>query len=105
MDKLLRRRAKKHLPKRDRAEHYIPALPDTVWTEDFISDALITDNLFRTLNVTDDFNRDVLHIENITSITIEPLVRAFEQHWNEQGLPQVLRTDNWPEFIVDMPPP
>ena len=79
MDLHLRRRAKKRLPKRHRAELYVPALPDTVWSADFMSDALITGKRFRTFNVTDDFNREVLHIEIDTSITSERLVRVFEQ--------------------------
>ena len=65
----LRRRAKRRLPKRQRAELYVPALPDTVWSADFVSDALNTGKRFRTFNVTDDFNREAIHIEIDTSIT------------------------------------
>ena len=99
MDLHLRRRAKKRLPKRHRAELYVPALPDTVWSADFMSDALQSGKRFRTFNVTDDFNREVLHIEIDTSITSERLVRVFEQLQNQHGLPEVLRTDNGPEFL------
>jgi len=95
----LRRPAKKRLPKRQRAELYVPALPDTVWSADFISDALHTGKRFRTFNVTDDFNREALHIEIDTSITSARLVRVFEQLQQEHGLPQALRTDNGPEFL------
>ena len=95
----LRRPAKKRLPKRQRAELYVPALPDTVWSADFMSDALHTGKRFRTFNVTDDFNREVLHIEIDTSITSARLVRVFDQLRQEHGLPQVLRTDNGPEFL------
>ena len=95
----LRRPAKKRLPKRQRAELYVPALPDTVWSADFMSDALHTGKRFRTFNVTDDFNREALHIEIDTSITSARLVRVFEQLRQEHGLPQVLRTDNGPEFL------
>ncbi len=99
MDLHLRRRAKKRLPKRHRAELFVPALPDTVWSVDFMSDALQSGKRFRTFNVTDDFNREVLHIEIDTSITSERLVRVFEQLQNQHGLPEVLRTDNGPEFL------
>ena len=95
----LRRPAKKRLPKRQRAELYVPTLPDTVWSADFMSDALHTGKRFRTFNVTDDFNREVLHIEIDTSITSARLVRVFERLRQEHGLPQVLRTDNGPEFL------
>lgn len=95
----LRRRAKQRLPKRHRVELYVPALPDTVWSADFMSDALHTGKRFRTFNITDDFNREVLHIEIDTSITSQRLVRVFEQLRSEHGLPEVLRTDNGPEFL------
>lgn len=99
MDLHLRHLAKKRLPKRQRAELYVPALPDTVWSADFMSDALHTGKRFRTFNVTDDFNREVLHIEIDTSITSERLVRVFEQLQDQHCLPEVLRTDNGPEFL------
>lgn len=95
----LRRRAKQRLPKRHRVELYVPKLPDTVWSADFISDALWNGRRFRTFNVVDDFNREVLHIEIDTSITSERLVRIFQRLQENHGLPQVLRTDNGPEFL------
>jgi putative transposase len=49
--------------------------------------------------VVDDFNREVLHIEVDTSITSERLIRIFQRLQAERGLPQVLRTDNGPEFL------
>lgn len=89
-----RRRARNRLPKRHRVPLYVPALPDTVWSADFMSDALHNGRRFRTFNVVDDFNREALHIEIDTSITSLRLVRVFERLRDEHGLPQVLRTDN-----------
>ncbi|WP_255430495.1 integrase core domain-containing protein [Pseudoxanthomonas sp. PXM01] len=54
---------------------------------------------FRTFNVVDDFNREALHIEVDTSLTSTRLVRIFEQLKRDNGLPQVLRSDNGPEFL------
>ena len=95
----LRRAAKRRLPKRERVALYVPRLPDTVWSADFMSDALVCGRRFRTFNVVDDFNRELLHIEVDTSITSARLVRIFEQLKRDHGLPQVLRTDNGPEFL------
>ena len=95
----LRRPARKRLPKRHRVELYVPKLPDTVWSADFMSDALINGKCFRTFNIVDDFNREALHIEIDTSITSQRLVRVFEHVHREHTLPQVLRTDNGPEFL------
>lgn len=99
MELNLRRASKKRLPKRMRVPLYVPRLPDTVWSADFMSDALFNGRRFRTFNVVDDCNREALHIEIDTSITSHRLVRIFERLRTEHGLPQVLRTDNGPEFL------
>jgi len=83
----LRRRAKRRLPKRVQVPLYVPRLPDTVWSADFVSDALFNARRFRTFNVVDDFNREALHIEIDTSITSTRLVRIFERLRIEHGLP------------------
>lgn len=67
---------------------------DTVGSADFMSDALACGRRFRTFNVVDDLNREVLHIEVDTLINSARLVRIFEQLKGSHGLPQVLRTDN-----------
>jgi putative transposase len=95
----LRRRAKRRLPKRNRVPLYVPREPHTVWSADFMSDALNCGRRFRTFNLTDDFNREALHIEIDTSITSLRLIRVFDQIKRERALPQVLRTDNGPEFL------
>jgi len=97
-----RRRAKRRLPKRLRVPLYVPRLPDTVWSADFMSDVLHNGRRFRTFNVVDDFNRQALHIEVDTSITSMRLVRIFERLQAEHGLPQVLRTDNGPELLGEV---
>ncbi|MGH8040709.1 MAG: IS3 family transposase [Rudaea sp.] len=95
----LRRAARRRLPKRERVPLYVPRLPDSVWSADFVSDALACGRRFRTFNIVDDFNRQAMHIEVDTSITSARLVRIFEQLKHDHGLPQVLRTDNGPEFL------
>ena len=94
----LRRAAKRRLPQRERIALYVPRLPDTVWSVDFMSAALGYGKRFRTFNVFDEFNREALHIEVDTSINSNRLVRLFEQIKRDHGLPQVLRSDNGPEF-------
>lgn len=95
----LRRAAKRRLPKRTRVPLYVPQQPDAVWSVDFMADALSCGRRFRTFNVLDDFNREVVHIEVDTSITSRRLVRIFEQLRATRGLPQVVRSDNGPEFL------
>lgn len=98
----LRRPARRRLPKRLRVPLYVPKLPDTVWSADFVSDMLFNRRRFRTFNVVDDFNREAMHIEIDTSITSTRLVRVFEQLRQQNGLPQVLITDNGPEFLGEV---
>lgn len=95
----LRRAASRRLPKRECVPLYVPEQPDTVWSADFMLDALACGRSFRTFNIIDDFNREIVHIEVDTSITSQRLVRIFEQIRQERPLPQVLRTDNGPEFL------
>ncbi len=94
-----RRRPKKRVPPRDPMPLLVPEKPDQVWSADFMSDALYYGVRFRTFNVIDDFNREVLAIEIDTSLPSERLVRVFEQLRAERGLPDVLRVDNGPEFL------
>jgi putative transposase len=96
----LRRNARQRLPKRERVPLYVPRLPDSVWSADFVSDALACGRRSRTFNVVDDFNREAMHIKGDTSITSARLVRIFEQIKRIHGLPQVLRTDKDPEFLL-----
>lgn len=97
---LNRRRAARHgLPKREHVPLDVPRSPDSIWSADLMSDALACGRRFRTFNVEDDFTREALHIEVDTSISSLRLVRIFEQLRGNHGLPQVLRTDNGPEFL------
>lgn len=94
-----KRRAKRRLPKRIRQPLLVPQQPNQVWSADFVSDALYAGKRFRTFNVIDDFNRECLAVEIDTSLTGKRLIRVFERLQAERGLPDVLRTDNGPEFL------
>ncbi len=75
--------------------------PDTknvVWALDFMHDTLYYGKPFRTLNVIDDYNREVLAIEIDTSLPAAGVVRTLEQLGEVYGLPQALRLDNGPEL-------
>ena len=98
----LRRRTKKRVPVRNPLPLFVPEAPNRVWSADFMSDALYSGMRFRTFNVLDDFNREALAIEIDTSLPSERLVRVFEQLKDERGLPDVLRTDNGPEFLGEV---
>jgi putative transposase len=94
-----RRRAKRRVPLRNPMPLAVPEKPNQIWSADFVSDSLYHDVRFRTFNVIDDYNREALAIEIDTSLPSARLIRVFEQLKAERGLPQVLRTDNGPEFL------
>lgn len=92
----LRIRKRRRLPKR------FPNLleqPNACWSMDFMSDALLSGQRFRTLNIIDDFNWEALAIEIDTSLPAQRVARVLERLAQWRGYPQRLRIDNGPEFI------
>ena len=53
---------------------------------------------FRLLNIVDDYNREVLHIEADTSLSTARLIRCLEYLKEFRRLPQIIRVDNGPEL-------
>ena len=66
---------------------------------DFMSDALWGDRRFRTFNVVDDFNREVLAIEVDFNLPAQRVVRTLDRIAAERGYPRKLRLDNGPEML------
>lgn len=63
-----------------------------------MSDSMVGNRKFRTLNVMDDCSREVLSIEIDTSLSSKRVVRVLERIIEVQGKPVTIRTDNGPEF-------
>jgi putative transposase len=95
----IRRRRKKRLPVRIKQSLFKPDQPNTVWSVDFMADSLWNGRTFRLLNIVDDFNRKVLHIEADTSLPTARLIRRLEMLNMTRGLPSMIRLDNGPELI------
>jgi putative transposase len=95
----LRIKPKKRLPKREPQPLSQPEVPNACWSMDFMSDALVTGRTFRTFNIIDDFNRELLWIEVDTSLPAERVIRVLDMIASWRGYPQRLRCDNGPEFI------
>lgn len=96
-----RRRAKYRLPARVQQPLVAPALPNASWSMDFMRDTLTSGRVFRTLNLIDEFNREVLAIEVDTSLPSERVIRVLKQLSEGRSLPQSIRVDNGPEFIAE----
>jgi putative transposase len=95
----IRRRFRKRLPQRVKQSLYQPQGLNEVWSIDFMSDTLWDGRRFRLLNIIDDYNREVLHIESDLSLPTARLIRVLEYLKEFRGLPQTIRVDNGPEFI------
>ena len=65
---------------------------------DFTSDALADGRTLRTLNVVDTFTRECLAIEVDTSLPGQRVARVLDRIIHERGRPEVVVTDNGPEF-------
>jgi len=90
---------KKRLPSRNPKTLSVPQTSNTTWSMDFMSDSLTNGRKFRTLNVIDDYNREILAIEIDYSLPSLRVIRALDQIAEERGLPTEIRVDNGPEFI------
>lgn len=95
----LKRRTKKRLPTRLAIPLEVPASVNQSWSMDFMSDCLYDGRRFRTLNVLDDFNREILAIEADRSLPAQRVTRVLDQIVAWRGYPNSIRVDNGPEFI------
>lgn len=95
----IRRRSKKRLPARVKQALYQPEVKNEVWSIDFMSDTLWDGRRYRLLNIVDDYNRELLHIEADLSLPTLRVIRVLEYLKEFRGLPGIIRVDNGPEFI------
>ncbi len=96
----LRVKRGKRLPKRTPLPLAQTEQLNECWSVDFMSDALLNGRRFRTLNVIDDFKREVLGIEVDTSLPALRVTRVLDQIALWRGYPQRIRVDNGPEFTA-----
>jgi putative transposase len=93
----VRRRSRKRL-KIERLEKPIFTAPNQEWAMDFVHDQLATGQRIRTLTIIDSFTRECLALEVDTSLPSLRVIRVLDQIAQQRALPQVIRTDNGPEF-------
>ena len=95
-----RRRTKRRVPTRPPQPLDAPAVLNRTWAIDFMHDRLDDGRPFRTFNVLDEGNREVLAVEVGTSLPSRRVTAILDQLVTLHGRPTALRLDNGPEFIA-----
>jgi putative transposase len=75
-----------------------PQRPNQRWSMDFVTDSIVTGRRFRALAIVDDYSRECPVIEVDTSLGGTRVVSVLERLAETRGLPNVITTDNGPEF-------
>lgn len=97
----LRRRVRYRPPSAVKQPMPTQVAPGVVWAMDFMRDTLMTGQVFRTLNLIDEFNREALAIEIDLSLPAERVIRVLDQVKDWRALPMMIRVDNGPEFVAE----
>jgi putative transposase len=74
--------------------------PNQVWAYDFTLDRCANGQVLKSLSIVDEWTRECLAIEVGSSLTAVRVIAVLERLFRQYGAPQVLRSDNGPEFIA-----
>jgi len=78
-----------------------PERPNHVWSYDFVHDRTDDGQVYRTLNIIDEFTREALAIRVDRKLNSIDVVDALTDLFILRGPPAFIRSDNGPEFIAE----
>ncbi len=96
----IRIKPRKRLSGREKVRLSQPKQANESWSIDFMSDSLMNGKPIRTMNIMDDYNREVLWIEVRHSFPAEQMTNLLDRVAEGRGYPKQIRSDNGPEFIA-----
>jgi putative transposase len=94
----LKRRRRKKVPVADRQPFLRPVAPNEVWSADFVFDRTAEGRVLKCLTIVDDATTEAVAVVPARALGGLPVTRVLAELAASRGLPQVLRTDNGPEF-------
>jgi putative transposase len=94
----VRRRRKGKRPVHERVPLQLARAVNEVWSMDFVSDSLANGRRLKYLTVADDFSHECVDIAVDFGISGEYVTRLLDRAAVFRGYPDMVRTDNGPEF-------
>jgi putative transposase len=97
-DLAVRKRKKTKRPVNERVPLQLAKAVNEVWSMDFVSDSLSNGRRLKYLTVADDFSHECVDIAVDFGISGEYVTRLLDRAAAFRGYPDMVRTDNGPEF-------
>ena len=94
----VRKRKKSKRPLNERVPLQLAKTVNEVWSMDFVSDSLSNGRRLKYLTVADDFSHECVDIAVDFGISGEYVTRLLDRAAVFRGYPDMVRTDNGPEF-------
>ena len=94
----VRKRKKSKRPLNERVPLQLAKAVNEVWSMDFVSDSLSNGRRLKYLTVADDFSHEYVDIAVDFGISGEYVTRLLDRAAVFRGYPDMVRTDNGPEF-------
>lgn len=98
----VRKRKKSKRPLNERVPLQLAKAVNEVWSMDFVSDSLSNGRRLKYLTVADDFSHECVDIAVDFGISGEYVTRLLDRAAVFRGYPEMVRTDNGPEFTSRM---